>query len=112
MLRVHIAHAFAIVLNLQGETAHFQMRVWNNQGGTITTWAQAEAAWLAGLTAAGVTPVVTSAPLGGTDTNGNTVNPANTTGWVSFNIYFIPEPASFALFGLGAAGLMIFRRRK
>jgi hypothetical protein len=95
-----------------GDTAHFQIRVWNNQGGTITTWAAAEAAWLTGLTTAGVSPVVTSAALGGTDTNGNpVVNPVD-SGWTSFNIYGVPEPTTFALLGLGAAGLMIFRRRK
>jgi len=34
--------------------------------------------------------------------------------FTSFNIYFIPipEPGSFALLGLGAAALLIFRRRK
>jgi hypothetical protein len=95
-----------------GQTAHFQIRVWNNQGGTLLTWAQAESAWLAGLTAAGVSAMVTSAPLGGTDSNSNSVNPPGSVGWQSFNIYSVPEPASFALFGLGAAGLMIFRRRK
>ena len=29
-----------------------------------------------------------------------------------FNLYFVPEPSTFALAGLGAAALMIFRRRK
>jgi len=95
-----------------GQTAHFQIRVWNNQNGTINTWSAAEAAWLAGLTSAGVSPVVTSAALGGTDSNGAAVNPPGTTGWAAFNITTVPEPASLALVGLGAASLMIFRRRK
>jgi hypothetical protein len=95
-----------------GDTAHFQIRVWNNQGGTITTWAAAEAAWLAGLTAAGVTPIVTSAQLGGIDSNSNVIATPVDSGWVSFNVTSVPEPTTFALAGLGAAALMIFRRRK
>jgi hypothetical protein len=30
----------------------------------------------------------------------------------AFTLGWIPEPTSFALFGLGAAAMMIFRRRK
>jgi len=97
-----------------GDTATFQIRVWNNQGGTITTWSAAEAAWLAGTTAAGTSPLVLSAPLGGTSTAGNGNPTPIDSGWSSFNIYLttVPEPTSIALLGLGAAGLMIFRRRK
>lgn len=34
------------------------------------------------------------------------------TGLTAFNVDLIPEPATFALAGLGAAALLIFRRRK
>jgi len=95
-----------------GDTSHFQIRVWNNQGGTITTWAAAEAAWLAGLTAAGVSPVLTSAQLGGIDSNSNVVATPTDSGWTSFSVTTVPEPATLTLAGLGAAALMIFRRRK
>lgn len=95
-----------------GQQATFQIRVWNNQGGTITTWAAAEAAWLAGTTDASVTPLVLSAPLGGTDSNNVSVVPPVSSGWVSFNSYTVPEPTTMTLAGLGAAALMIFRRRK
>jgi len=95
-----------------GTPASFQIRVWNNQGGTLATWTQAEAAWLAGLTDAAVTPVILSSGLGGTDSNGNPVNPAVDSGWVSFNTYSVPEPATLTLAGLGAAAMLIFRRRK
>jgi PEP-CTERM motif len=35
-----------------------------------------------------------------------------TPGEVSFSAYAVPEPATMALVGIGAAGLMFFRRRK
>jgi len=94
-----------------GDRASFQIRVWNNAGGTITTWAAAEAAWLAGAIDAAVSPVVVSDPLGGT-LNGSPVFTPIDSGWVSFNTYFVPEPTSMTLAGLGAAAVLIFRRRK
>lgn len=36
----------------------------------------------------------------------------NFTGLQDFQVYLVPEPSSFALAGLGLAGLLIFRRRK
>jgi hypothetical protein len=95
-----------------GQTAFWQARVWNNQSGTITTWAAAEVAWQTGLTSGGVSGIGTTPALGGSLTDGTVFNTPNLTGGTSFNIYFVPEPTSFALAGLGAAALMIFRRRK
>lgn len=96
-----------------GDTAFYQIRVWNNQGGTILDWNSALNAWNAGSTAAGQSAIVQSGPLGGLDATGGAhpISP-NTTDWASFNIYIIPEPATFTLAGLGAAALLIFRRRK
>ena len=98
-------------LTIAGEQGLYQIRVWDNQGGTLNNWTSAEPAWLSGQTAAGVSPVVgTSGPLGGTDSNFNpVVNPAD-SGWVTFNIYYIPEPAVLAIVLLGA-GCIIFWRR-
>jgi PEP-CTERM putative exosortase interaction domain len=58
------------------------------------------------LLAAGKSPLFQSLPLGGG------INlPPNLVGLQSFNIYYIPEPGTLALLGLGALGLMIFRRK-
>lgn len=86
----------------EGSSAALQLRVWDNLGGTITSW---EAALAAGV-AAGSSAVFDSLALGG-------LAPApNMVGLESFNIYVVPEPSTFVLAGLGAAALLIFRRRK
>jgi hypothetical protein len=100
-----------------GEQATFQIRVWNNEGGTITDWAQAEVAWLNGSIDAAVSPLVLSDPLGGTDSRGYPVLPGIDSGWASFNTYFVeatfaPEPGTSLLTAVGAAALLIFRRGK
>ena len=95
-----------------GDQATFQIRVWNNQGGTLNTWAQAEAAWIAGLTDAATSPLVVSGPLAGYDTNLNAYLPQVDSGWVSFNTHGVPEPAIITLGALGAAGLLILRRNR
>jgi len=90
--------------------ATLQLRVWDNSSGLYPTWAQAEVAWLAGTIAAGK-----SAPFN-LNAIGGDLNPSpSLAGLQSFNIYSIgavPEPSTFVLAGLGAAGLLIFRRRK
>lgn len=90
----------------QGSVATMQLRVWDNQGGTVTTWAAAEALWLSGAIAAGKSLLFDSPPLAGGITP-----PPNLLGLQSFNIYYIPEPGTLALLGLGALGLMVFRRK-
>jgi len=65
----------------------------------------------------GVSPVATGA-AGGTDAAGNSLPPYNLFGGATgiptgFTlIQTVPEPSSMALAGLGAAALLIFRRRK
>ena len=88
--------------------ATVQLRVWDNQGGTLDTWAKAEDAWKAGTIAAGKSALFNVEAIGGD------LNPAaNLAGLRSFNIYYniVPEPSTFALLGLGALGMMIFRRK-
>lgn len=87
--------------------ATLQLRVWDNKGGTITDWAAAEAAWIAGTIAAGKSTLFNVSAIGG-DLNTS----PNLTGLESFNIYYaVPEPSTFALLGLGTLGMLIFRRK-
>jgi hypothetical protein len=79
-------------------SAALQVRAWDNAGGTITSW---DAASIRGESA-----VFMSLPLGGL------APPPNMVGLESFNIHTaVPEPSTFALLGLGALGMMIFRRK-
>jgi hypothetical protein len=87
-------------------TALFQVVAWS---GGYNTWAQAYNAWLSG------TPGVligASNPLTLPVTSSATALDVPTLqGLESFAIVPAPEPTTFALAGLGAAALMIFRRR-
>jgi hypothetical protein len=100
----------ATLANVAGDApmATLEVVAWDNKGGTVTSWAQAQPLWLAGTIAAGTSGTFNVGPIGGA------VNGAATmTGLPSFNIYTaVPEPSTMALAGLGAAALLIFRRRK
>jgi hypothetical protein len=89
--------------------ATLEMVAWDNSSGNYSTWALAEPAWALGLIAAGKSGTFNEV-LGGTGI------PPNLDGLQSFNLYYalhaVPEPSTFALAGLGAAALLIFRRRK
>lgn len=91
--------------------ATFEIVAWDNSTGQYATWTQAKVAWLAGTIAAGHSAAFNVSAIGG----GLNVPPNLNNmgaGVTSFNLYFVPEPSSFALAGLGAAALFIFRRRK
>lgn len=81
----------------EASTPMLQLRAWDNAGGTITSWDLA-------LTR-GASAVFTAPGLGGQ------APPPNMVGLTSFNIYAVPEPGTFALLGLGALGMLIFRRK-
>jgi hypothetical protein len=87
---------------LAGNPTTWQIRVWDNGGGTL---GYAEALYR------GQSPLVNSGPRGGVSPGGPVLNPATSSGWTSFNIYTVPEPSAFALAGLGAAILLLIRRR-
>jgi hypothetical protein len=95
--------AVAIPGVAEGGMATLQVRAWDNKGGTLTSWADA----LADQTVAvGSSALFTSPALGG-------LSPAPVLlGATSFNLYAVPEPSTFVLAGLGAAALLVLRRRK
>lgn len=85
-----------------------QMFVWDNSSGLYNTWEQAKVAYEAKQIKAGWSSLLSfNSKIGGDQTS-----PPYLTGLQSFNIAMIPEPSSMALAGLGAAALLIFRRRK
>lgn len=87
-----------------GSAAKLAVRVWDTQSGA--TYATA--------TTRGAGALFLSSPLGGNPPGGGT--PITAPAWVgqSFSLTSapVPEPTSMALAGLGAASLLIFRRRK
>jgi len=85
-----------------GSIATLQVRAWANNGGSATFDTAVTKATSA---------LFQSGPLGGTSPGGPVLTP-DMAGWSSFSLATIPEPSTFALAGMGAAALMIFRRRK
>jgi len=86
--------------------ATLEMVVWDNSSGLYSNWTQTSAAWMAGQVAAAKSGTFNVFAIGGD------VNVPPSIYIPSFNFYFIPEPSTFALLGLGAAMLVIARRRK
>jgi hypothetical protein len=85
----------------------FELAVWDNSTGLYSTWIQASSAVAAGTIFGGRSAEFTLLQIGGTTFTPPDIVPA----MQSFSIS-IPEPTTVALAGLGAAALLIFRRRK
>jgi len=94
--------------------ATFEIVAWDNSSLLYPTWTEAYNAWTKGTIAAGKSAMFITTAIGGDTTPIPNMNndKGNPGGMTSFNLYFIPEPSTFALAGLGAAAMLIFRRRK
>jgi hypothetical protein len=111
--RVAASAANPIVPNTPDSSTRgtFQLRAWDNKGGTITTWDQALVAFKNGTTTLGYSPLFTvQQSLGGYGTPPST--PPSLLGLQSFQLYAVPEPSTIALGVLGAGCLFLLRRRK
>lgn len=84
-----------------GSVAVIQVRVWNAAAGS--SWSSALQSPIGYTGASSLLNISLATPP---------ATPANLVGLTSFAVVPVPEPSSFALAGLGAAALMIFRRRK
>jgi hypothetical protein len=100
------AASIATIPNVPGGgIATLQVRVWDNRGGTVDTWAKVLAD---PSVARGSSEIFQSRALGG-----GTITPPNMYGWVGFNIHtVVPEPSTIALGVLGLGSLLLFRRRQ
>jgi hypothetical protein len=86
----------------------FQVRVWDNKGGTITTWSQvmADNSVARGYSTVFTVPWALTQP-------GALGTPSNLEGLQSFQLFIpVPEPSVIALGVLGAGCLFLLRRRK
>jgi hypothetical protein len=88
-------------------TGTFQLRAWDNQGGAITSWTQADV-WFSG------SPALGKSALFEITVSASALDiPVDMVNFRSFNLHYnIPEPGAFALLGTGGLVLAIFRRNK
>jgi len=94
--------------------AEIVIRVWDNKGGTITSWDQLydPATGIANAQNALVHRGESLAFVDSDQLGGGTVLPPTLRGLQSFQLYIVPEPSTIALGILGAGCLFLLRRRK
>lgn len=102
----------AILNNVPGGAsshATLQLRVWDNKGGTITTWDAANIAWQNGQIAAGKGSLFGVDALG----DGGAVAAPLLLNMTSFQLSMVPvpEPSTIALALAGGVGMLFLRRR-
>jgi len=89
--------------------AEILIRVWDNKGGTLTSWdAVVNNAANNGVARGESRPFTVADQLG----NGGLVLSPTLAGLQSFQLYIVPEPSTIALGILGAGCLFLLRRRK
>jgi len=96
-----------------GSTPWITVRIWDSKGGTVTSWgAIAAAASAANPIAAGSVTWQLGSALGGPNPPNPDNPPSALTGFVAPTMQLVvPEPATYALLALGAAALMLRRRK-
>jgi len=82
-----------------------EVRVWDNQGGTVLDWATAQQRAATGLKTG------TSGLFGIDNIGGGTQPTANMVNLQSFSLVQVPEPSTIALALAGGFGLLFLRRR-
>ena len=105
--------ALSLPTSQAGGAVTVQLRVWwaGATGNTFQTWDAAVAAAANPNMRLGGSPLLNLASTG----NPGSIppgTPAALTGLSGFQLTAVPEPSTFVLAGLAAAGLLIFRRRK
>jgi hypothetical protein len=94
-------------LDEDGGVIALQARAWDASSGH-TTWAQAAADPVGQVGKGPIFQMATKDPFDFGTPNPPTVGSA--AGWIGFAITPVPEPSTWALAGLGVAGLLVFRR--
>jgi hypothetical protein len=95
------------VVGNTSDRAKFEIRVWDNKGGTITSWDQVLLTQNNNV-ARGMSGILTiDSPLGIGSTPAPTLQNLR-----SFQLFVVPEPSVIALGVLGAGCLFLLRRRK
>ncbi len=110
----NIAGTTATFANIlpNASAATLEMVAWDNSSGLYPTWGSASVAWKNGLIGAGESGRWNQDNLGGTQPAPNLLNSTDPSQHLQSFSLVVPEPATAALAGLGAAALLVFRRRK